>query len=302
MISPQARAHQELLRERRDNPPEVPDGVDPMVAARQANELFASWATDTGAAATEVDAGGVRSLWIDPAGGDQERVILYFHGGAYAIGSADHVAKMVGHIADLAGCGALSVDYRLAPEDKFPAAVDDALTAYGWLLDQGVRPGSVVVAGDSAGGGLTLALLLRARAAGLPLPAGAVPISPWADLGCTNDAWTRNAASDMILQHDRLSLLAQVYLQGADAADPLASPVHGDLAGLPPLYIQVSGGETLLDDGFAVAQAAARAGVDVRLDVFPHMQHVFQYCAGAMPEADDAVARIANWIRLRTGA
>ena len=302
MLSPQARAHEALLRDRRDNPPDVPDGVDPMVVARQANDLFASWASDTGAMVTEVDADGVRALWVDPAGADQQRVVLYFHGGAYAIGSADHVAKMLGHVAQLAGCRALSVDYRLAPEHTFPAAVDDAVIAYGWLLDQAVRPGSVVVAGDSAGGGLSLALLLRAKAEGLPLPAGAVPISPWADLACTNAGWTRNASTDMLLQHERLSLLAQLYLGDADVGNPLASPVHGDYAGLPPLYIQVSGGETLLDDGFAVAEAAARAGVDVRLDVFPFMQHVFQYCAGAMPEADDAVARIANWIWLQTGS
>lgn len=273
-----------------------------MAAARLVNDLFASWATAVDCVLNEVDADGVRALWIDPVAADPERVLFYLHGGGYILGTADHVAKMVGHIARSAGCRALSVDYRLAPEHGYPAGLDDAVTAYTWLLDQRVRPGQVVVAGDSAGGGLCLAMLLTLRDRGLPLPAAAVPISPWAEITCSADAWVRNADTDFLLDKERLTGIGELYTQGADPGDPLVSPVHGDYAGLPPMYIQASAYETLLDDCLAVAGAAARGGVDVRLDVFPEMQHVFQYCAGNMPEADEAISRIGNWIRLQTGA
>ncbi len=299
-MSPQAKLHEDMLRERRDNPTEPPEGMDLMEAVRLANDEFGSWATDPGVTTAEADADGVRALWIDHEGADGQRVVLYLHGGAYILGSADHVANLVGHIGRAAGCRVLSVDYRLAPENAFPAAVDDALTAYGWLLDQGVRPGDVVVAGDSAGGGLALALVLAIPQRGLPQPAGVVAISPWGDLGCTADSWARNSATDVTLTLDDIVDAGAMYAGAADLADPLVSPVNGDYTNVPPIYIQLSGHETLLDDGFAVAAQAASDGVDVRLDVFPQMQHVFQYCAGNMPEADDAVARIGNWVRLQT--
>lgn len=273
--------------------------MDTMAAVRLVADMFASWSTDPGVVVDEVVAGGPRALWVDTEGADSSRVLLYFHGGAYILGTADHVVGMVGHIAKAAGCRALSVDYRLAPEDPFPAAVDDAVAAYRWLLDHDYQPADIIVSGDSAGGGLTLALLVSLADAGLPQPAGAIPISPWADLSCSADSWTVNAATDMLLDQQNLSEIAQLYLQGADLGHPRASPARADYSGLAPLYIQASGRETLLGDSFDVAAAAAAAGVEVRLDVFAEMQHVFQYCAGNMPEADDAVARMANWIRGR---
>ncbi len=225
------------------------------------------------------------------------KVLLYFHGGAYVIGTADHVVPMIGHLVTEAGCQALSVDYRLAPEDPFPAAVDDALATYRWMVEQGHRPGDIIVGGDSAGGGLSLAMVIAARDGDLPLPAGVVAISPWGDLTCAAASWTTNADSDWLLDFDGLMEMAELYLQGVDPTDPLASPARADFAGLPPIYIQASGHETLLDDALEIGAQAARAGVEVRLDVFPEMQHVFQYCVGNMPEASDAIARIAAWIR-----
>lgn len=294
--SAQAQAHEDQLRDRRDNPPAPDPEADAMAVAREVRHLFASWSTDTGAVTQEVDAGGVPAVWVTPESANSEGVILYFHGGAYILGDAHHVVKMLGHIAGHAGCRALSVDYRLAPEHAYPAAVEDAVASYRWLLDSGIDAANIVLSGDSAGGGLILAALLAIKDQGLPQPAGAVPISPWADLACSADSWQQNANTELLLDQERLAGIGQIYLQGADPADPLASPVHGELGGLPPLYIQASGYEALLDDCIAVAAAAARAGVDVRLDVFPQMQHVFQYCAGAMPEADDAVQRIGTWV------
>ena len=299
MISPEAQAHEDTLRDRRDNPPEPPEGMDTMTAVRMAADMFASWSTDAGTLVDEVVAGGPRALWIDTEGMDDQKVLLYFHGGAYILGSADHVRGMLGHLAGAAGCRVLSVDYRLAPEHAFPAAVDDAVAAYRWLLDHDIQPGDIVVGGDSAGGGLTLALLASLADEGLPYPAGAIPISPWADLACTADTWTTKAETDLILAQERLTEMAALYAQGADLADPRVSPVHADYTGFPPLYIQASGYETLLDDALDVARVAANAGVDVRLDVFPEMQHVFQYCTGTVPEADAAVAQLAAWVRSR---
>ncbi len=182
MISPEAQAHEDQLRERRDNPPEPPAGMDTMEAVRLAADMFASWSVDAGTLVDEVVAGGPRALWVDTEGVDQDKVLLYLHGGAYILGTADHVVGMVGHIGSQAGCRVLSVDYRLAPEHPFPAALEDALAAYRWLLDHNYGPSDIVVAGDSAGGGLALALLASLADVGLPQPAGAVPISPWADI------------------------------------------------------------------------------------------------------------------------
>ena len=276
MISAEAQAHEDRARERRDHPPEPPAGLNTMAAVRLAADLFASWSTDPGVVVDEVVAGGPQALWVETAGLDSSKVLLYFHGGAYILGTADHVVGMVGHIAKAAGCRALSVDYRLAPEDPFPAAVDDAIAAYRWLLDHNHQPADIIVSGDSSGGGLALALLVSLADAGLPQPAGAIAISPWADLSCSANSWTVNAPTDMLLDQQRLAEIGVLYLQGADPTDARASPVRADYTGLAPLYIQASGRETLLDDAFDVAAAAVAAGVEVRLDVFAGMQHVFQ--------------------------
>ena len=208
---------------------------------------------------------------------------------------------MTGHLANAIGCRVLNVDYGLAPENPHPGPVKDSVTAYRWLLDQGYRPEHLAIAGDSAGGGLTLATLLKLRADGLPQPAAAVPLSPWTDMEGLGESMETYADRDVLLQADRLKGMTDMFLAGGDPRDPFAAPVHGDYRGICPLYIQVGGDEILLDDARRVETRARADGVDVQLDEFPEMQHVFQLAAGNMPEADEAVARIGAYLRPRLG-
>ena len=250
---------------------------------------------------TEVDAGGVPAIWADADGGATDRVLQYVHGGGYVIGSAPYYRKLTGHLAKAIGCRVLNVDYRLAPEHPHPAPVADSTAAYRWLLDQGIEPRHIAISGDSAGGGLAMATLLSIKEAGLPQPAAAMPLSPWVDMEGLGETVTSRADRDLIVQAETLKGMADAFLQGHDPRDPLAAPLYGDLAGLCPLYIQVGDDETLLDDSVRLAARAQAAGVECRLDVFPEMQHVFQMAAGTMPEADEAIARLAEWVRPRLG-
>ena len=250
---------------------------------------------------TEVDAGGIPAIWADPDAGATDRVVQYVHGGGYVIGNAHYYKRLTGHIAKAVGCRVLNVDYRLAPEHPHPAPVEDSTTAYRWLLGQGYDPAHLAISGDSAGGGLTLATLLALRDAGTAQPAAAVPISPWADMEATGDTMTTNAVNDALVQAPMLLGMAGMFLNGHDPKDPLAAPIHADFSGIAPLYIQVGGHETLLDDAKRVAEAAQRDGVDVTLEVFPEMQHVFQIGAGNVPESDDAIAKIGAFLRSRLG-
>jgi acetyl esterase/lipase len=271
-------------------------------AIRASYETFASLTTEpAGVTWTPVDAGGVPAIWADPDGGATDRVLQYVHGGGYVIGSAHFYRHLTGHLAKAVGCRVLNVDYRLAPEFPHPAPVEDSTKAYRWLLDQGIEPRHLAISGDSAGGGLTVATLLSLRDHGLPQPAAAVPISPWVDMEATGTSMTTNADKDVLVQEAVLKGMVEAFIQGGDARDPLAAPLHGDLTGICPLYIQVGGDETLLDDSVRLADRAKAAGVEVRIDVFPEMQHVFQMAAGTMPEADDAVRRIGEWLRPRLG-
>ena len=223
------------------------------------------------------------------------------HGGGYVLGSADDYKRFTGHIAKAVGCRVLNVDYRLAPEHPHPAPVEDSTAAYRWLLTQGYDAVHLAIAGDSAGGGLTLATLLALRDTDVAQPAAAVPISPWADMEATGETMTSNAVNDALVQSQLLLGMADMFLNGQNAKDPLAAPVHADFKGIAPLYVQVGGHETLLDDARRVAESARRDGVDVTLDVFPEMQHVFQMGAGNVPESDAAVAKIGAFLRPRLG-
>lgn len=256
-------------------------------------------AAPEGTAVTSVEAGGVPAEWVVAPEADDDRVVLYLHGGGYSLGSLDSHRLLVANISRAAKARVLSVDYRLAPEHPYPAAVDDAVAAYRWLLGQGVNADRIVISGDSAGGGLTLATLLALRDAGDPLPAAAVPLSPWADLEGTGESMRTRAAVDLMIQPDRLKETADLYANGADLRHPQLSPVHGDYAGLPPLLIQVGDAEVLLDDATRVASIAKAAGVDVTLEVWDDMPHVFQSFVGLLPEADDAVERIGQFVRTR---
>jgi epsilon-lactone hydrolase len=195
----------------------------------------------------------------------------------------------------------LALDYRLAPEHPHPAPVIDAVAGYRWLLEQGVAPEHVVIAGDSAGGGLTVATLLRARDEGFPMPAAAVPISPMVDLQATGESMVTRADADPMIDRAMALEIVQLFLGDGDRRDPHAAPLHGDLTGLPPLLIQVGDAEVLLDDSVRLADTARAAGVDVTLEVWPEMVHVFQASAGFVPEADAAIARIAEFCRAKLG-
>ena len=231
-------------------------------------------------------ANGVAAEWIE-AGDADMGVILYLHGGAYALGSIDTHREFVARLARAAGMRALAIDYRLAPEHPFPAA-------YGWLQTQGVAPSRIIVAGDSAGGGLALAALLELRNAGKPLPAGAVCISPWVDLTLSGASIQGKAQADCILDPSSLEMYAAYYAGEHDRASPLISPLFADLSGLPPLLIQVGMDEILLDDAKRCAERARQAGVDVTLEIWDEMFHVFQLFP-FLPETKEAVGHIAEF-------
>ena len=249
-----------------------------------------------------VNAGGVPAEWISTPGADAERVIYYLHGGGYVIGSIKTHREMVSRLSRAAGARALAIDYRLAPEHPFPAAVEDATAAYRWLLSTGVDPARLVIAGDSAGGGLTVATLVALRDARDPLPAAAVCLSPWVDLEMLGESMTTKADIDPIVQRDLILAMAKAYLGGADPRVPLAAPLHADLAGLPPLLIHVGTAEMLLDDSTRLADKAKSAGVDVTLEPWDDMIHVWQLFAPMLPEGQQAIDRIGEFIRKHTGA
>ncbi len=250
-----------------------------------------------GVAVTPVDAAGVPAEWI---GDEDGPMIVYLHGGGYCIGSLDTHRAMLTHLAGAIHGRVLAVDYRLAPEHPHPAALDDAVTAYRFALAGGVAPERVVLAGDSAGGGLTLATLVALRDAGVPLPAAGVCLSPWADLTQSGATITTHADVDPMVQGADLDRWADAYRGTALAAAPAISPLFADLAGLPPLHIEVGTAEVLLDDARRVADAARAAGVDVELHEADGMIHVWQFFAGIAPEADEAIERIAGFVADRT--
>lgn len=252
-------------------------------------------------ACEQVDAGGVTALLLTPAGASTDRVIQYTHGGGYVFCSANSHRRLAGHIARAVGCRALVLDYGLAPEHPHPGPVDDALKAYRWLLAQGIRPEHIATSGDSAGGGLAVATLLKIRDEGLPQPAASVPISPWADMEGAGESMQTRAAVDMCVQKPAIQQLAGLFLAGQSTRDPYASPVYADLRGIAPMYIQVGDEETLLDDSVRLAHRALDAGVEVKLEIYPQMQHIFQICAGYLPEADLAIRRMADWLKPRLG-
>lgn len=226
--------------------------------------------------------------------------ILYLHGGGYVIGSPSLYRNLTWRLARAAAARLLAVDYRLAPEHPFPAAVDDAMTAYEWILAGGADPRRLVVVGDSAGGGLAFALLLRCRdEARLPLPAAVVALSPWTDLALTGASLAGNAVADPFLDANGIPPIAEYYLAGADPRHPYASPLYGDPTGLPPALLQVGGDEVLRDDATRMADRLRAAGCEVTLEVWPRMPHVWHLFASVMPEARRAIARIGAFVRER---
>jgi len=237
--------------------------------------------------------------WLRPPGAAPGRVVLYLHGGGYVIGSPRSHRHLAAAVATAGQASALLLDYRLAPEPPYPAAVDDATAAYRWLLDRGIAPGRVVIAGDSAGGGLTVATLLALRDAGLPLPAGGACISPWVDLTFSGASYRTRAAADPIVTRPGIDEMARAYLGATPARTPLASPLFADLRGLPPLLIHVGSDEVLLDDAVQLAERAKAAGVDTTLEVWDRMIHVWHWFLPMLDEAQSAVDGIGRFIRAR---
>jgi acetyl esterase/lipase len=245
--------------------------------------------------------GGVKAERVVPTGAVEGRRILYLHGGAYVGGSPRSHRPLVARLAEAARSEAVALDYRLAPEHPFPAAVGDAVSAYRELMAQGVWPERTVIAGDSAGGGLTLAVALKLKAEGLPQPAGLFVISPWADLTQGHATYDSKAADDPMIARERLNEAAAAYLGGGDARDPLASPVLGDFEGVAPMLIQVGSEETLLGDSLLLAERAGHARVEVRLEVWPEMIHVWHAFGGQLSAARRAIAAAGGWMDGKLG-
>jgi epsilon-lactone hydrolase len=244
-----------------------------------------------------VSAGGVDGEWIAASGVQPGITILYFHGGGFRLGSVSSHRELTARISEASGCRVLAINYRLAPEHRFPAPLEDAIAAYGWMRDQGLKPENIAFAGDSAGGNLVLAAMLKLRERGLPLPAAGVLMSPWTDLAATGASYTSRTDADPIHQRPMILALAKNYLgPDGDPRNPLASPLYADLAGLPPLLIQVGDRETVLDDSTMFADKARAAGVDVELQVWDGMIHVFQMFAAELAEARQAIDSIAEFL------
>lgn len=279
--------------------------ANPDISVEEIREIFDHWGDITAEPRavdySEVDCDGVPAMWAIPKGASDRHVLLCTHGGGYISGSMYTHRKMFGHIAKTVGCRALIVDYRRAPEHPHPRPINDVVTAYAWLLDQGFAPARIATTGDSAGGALATAVVIAARDRGLPLPAAVMPISPWYDTEATGETMQSRADVDCLVRRDSLLEMAEALLDGGSPRDPLANPLHAGLAGLPPIYIQVGDHEVLLDDSVMFADKARAAGVEVKLDVFPEMQHVFHMLAGAAPEADDAIRQMADWVRPKLG-
>jgi epsilon-lactone hydrolase len=244
---------------------------------------------------------GVSCERMTPPNAVGNRTLLYVHGGGYVIGSPAEYRDVVPRIARASQACAVAVDYRLAPENPHPAAVEDAVSVYRGLLNQGVQSHEIVVAGDSAGGGLTVATCIAARDAGLPLPAAAVCISPWVDLEGIGASMLANHDRDPLVKKELVLGMAQAYLGGQNPRTPLAAPLYADLRGLPPLLIQVGTSETLLDDARRLAERAKAAGVDTTLEEWPDMIHVWHLFGSFLREAQEASDRIGEFVKERTG-
>lgn len=300
MASQQAEAMKKLYREWKAEMARKPD-----MGIEEVRDLFDHWGDLTtdpvGVDYTEVDAGGVTAMWAVPKGCAEDRVLLCTHGGGYAAGSMYSHRKVYAHFAKAVGCKSLILHFRRAPEFTHPAQVNDTLAAYEWLLAQGYQARHIASLGDSAGGALATAVCLAARDKGLPQPAASMPISPWYDLEAKGASTKTNADKDCLASEALTLAMAATFLGGASPHDPLASPLHADLRGLAPTYIQVGGDECLLDDATRFETLARAAGVDIKCEVWPEMQHCFQIMAGRAPEANDAIARYAAWVRPKLG-
>ena len=248
-----------------------------------------------------VGANGVAAEWISASGVAEDRVLFHLHGGGYAVGSMRTHREMLSRMSRASGARVLGIDYRLAPEVTFPAPVEDSIAAYRWLLSNGIDPKKIVIAGDSAGGGLVVSALVALRYLGEPMPAAGICISPWVDMEALGESYITKAEEDPVGSRDMIHFMAGMYLGSSDPRAPLASPIYADLTGLPPLLVQVGSAEVLLDDSTGLVERAKAAGVDVTLEVWDDMIHVWQFFAPILPEGQQAIDRIGEFFREHTG-
>ncbi|MEJ2194010.1 MAG: alpha/beta hydrolase [Ignavibacteriaceae bacterium] len=240
--------------------------------------------------------GKVRAEWISVGTTLENCVILYLHGGAYCIGSLNTHRELAARISKASKIRTLLIDYRLAPEHPFPAAIEDVVFTYDWLLKNGFLSNNVIIIGDSAGGGLAISTLVKLRDLGAPIPAAAVCISPWTDLELTGNSIQTHTSKDPFLTPQWLQLMAKYYAANNDFQTPLISPNYADLSMLPPLLIQAGSDDILLSDSIRLAEHACESGVDSTLDIWENMWHVWHFFAGKMPEANRAINQISNFI------
>lgn len=278
-------------------PAAAEEGSTDWVARRVGMDAFGGMAPmPEGLGVEAVDIAGLPAERLTPAGADDARALLYLHGGGYCVGSPTSHRGLAGRLAAAIGCVALVPDYRLAPEHRFPAAVDDAVKAYRHLLGEGIEPGRIVIAGDSAGGGLTIAAAIAIRDSGLPQPGCLFAISPWANLGQSGAAYAA-VLDDPMLTRQGLQDFADAYLQGDGPDHPLASPALGDLQGLPPMLLQAGGAEILASDTTLLAERAGLAGVEVRAEIWPEMIHVWHAFAPWLGAGRRAIDEAAVWVK-----
>lgn len=269
-------------------------------------ELFDEWGDLSGQPENvefrEATIAGVPGVWATPEGADKSRAVICCHGGGFSVGSSKSHKKMYGHLAKALGCPTFTMDYTRAPENPHPGIVEEAVAVYSQLLDQGFKPENIGTTGDSAGGNLCTTMILYARHKGLPLPACCAPISPWYDMEGKGSTLVTNADKDALVGGDILAgMIANFLGEGGSPQDPFANPLYGDVTGFPPTLIQVGAYEVLLDDSQRFYDMAKAAGVVTELQIFPEMQHVFQFMAGNAPEADDAINKIAEFMKPHLG-
>jgi len=245
---------------------------------------------------------GISCEWVSVEGSDAQRVLMYFHGGGYVFRGLDSRRDIAWRLAKASGLKVLLVDYSLAPDNPFPAAIEDATACYRWLLDEGYQAGHMMIGGDSAGGGLAVATLVNLKNLGLAQPSGAILMSPWVDLSVSGESIAVNEVADAILSRAALERFAELYLGDLDRKAPLASPLFADLSGLPPVMVHVGSTEVLLSDAERLVEKIKHAGGEAFLEVWPKMPHVFQVFARRIPEGKDAIGKLGVFLNNLTAA
>lgn len=245
------------------------------------------------------DLDGMLCEWIRPDGSDPEKVLYYLHGGAYAICSLKTHRRLIANIARQAGTQAFAIEYRMAPEAPYPAALDDAIKGYKFLLSKGIEAKNIVIAGDSAGGGLTAVTMLKLRELGLPQPGAGVLLSPWADLEGTGESNIKYDVKSSAINNPALLFHGEIYANGVDLRDPYLSPIYADFSGIAPMYIVASRHELIYDDSTRLADKADKDGVEVTFDTYPHVIHVWQTFDMLLPEARQSIKEIGNYIKTK---